>query len=261
MSDQKIQSLRSDLNATQFRIRPDWSKRIAVAKQLGDLQAVDAVDDLQGIIEQNENDVLCLTAIHSLGQIGGRGGTMALGRLLKGDSNNAYFPQIVDALTVIDSDQAIEALIDSWAQVNSQQAAEIQGRLVALGAERVAQPLIAGLTHDSSTVIVKSEQTLRRLSDVTPYLVVALGSKDASEQQVASRLLAEQGLRAIPPLLDALNSDDERVRSAAAKTLTAIGKPAIEGLMAVLVDPDRLFGISRGAPICSGSIIREKFWR
>ncbi len=24
---------------------------------------------------------------------------------------------------------------------------------------------------------------------------------------------------------------------------------------------DRLFGISRGAPICSGSIIREKFWR
>ena len=70
-------------------------------------------------------------------------------------------------------------------------------------------------------------------------LVADLGKKDAVERRDARAALVQIGSEAVPPLLDALDAPQQRVRWEAAKSLAEIAEPAAaERLIAALGDKD-----------------------
>lgn len=135
------------------------------------------------------------------------------------------------------------ALDDADARVREGAAAGL-GRS---GDERAVRPLIAVLEDDDENVRCRVVTALGELggSRALSFLIAALIG-DASEdvRYAAADALGELGSDAVPPLLEALDGENEEVRGWIALALETLGAPAIERSIAETHGDDRRLGPS-----------------
>lgn len=177
MPQQSIQEPINDLRNAKKFFKPDWNKRIAAAKRLGELKATQAVNDLAAVIKENESAELCQAAIQALGQIG--------------------------------DDQAIATLIDAWEYSAPNQNDSITHVLQSFEAEQVVEQLLVAYEHSSPVVREESKKVLQQYADIKRHLIVLMGSKDTTVRNSAKNLLVQFGVPAAPDLVDALRQTDD----------------------------------------------------
>lgn len=202
MSEQSTQELRHELRTAKRFFKPDWDRRMAAAKELGDRKATEAVDDLSSAVRETENPELRQSAVHALGQIGDQ--------------------------------QAVTELIGFWGWADAGLRGTVNQTLMQLDANQTAVPLIEALGQRSKAVRPQAETMLRQIKGATPYLVAALAHENSLVQEAAKALLISKGAQAVPDLIVALEQDSAQVREGASQVLGAIGAPAVDALIQCL---------------------------
>lgn len=237
MSEPSTGELIRDLRSAKRFFRPDWEKRIAAARRLGELRAAQAVGDLAAVIDENESAELCQAAVQALGQIADGSAAKTLALLLKKNRRDLH-PAAIDALEQIGSEQAVAALVGAWESVSTTQKETISQSLVRLGPERAAGVLVAALGHSSPAVQQQSEKVLLQFPSSVPRLIMALAHEDSRVRAGARALLVQRGIQAVPDLVAALGHADDRVSEGAVEALVQIGAPAVEPLISIAIGED-----------------------
>lgn len=235
----------------------DWTEDLASEDALARDEAVQslvacgpqAINALAGALEDERESVRRQAAI-TLGRLGpdASGAIAALTTVLEDDSDETVRRAAAVALASIGG-EGIDILAKALRSDN-----EIVGRaavsaLLSIGT--MARPAIGELTgalaHEDSQIRLDSARALGRMGGQARSATVALGrmletSGDKTEIWVAAGALARLGPAAVASLSGSLESDDIRVRSAAAVALAATG-PSGNAVLAENLTPEDIPGL------------------
>ncbi|HEX2909344.1 MAG TPA: HEAT repeat domain-containing protein [Chloroflexia bacterium] len=164
------------------------------------------------------------------------------------DDNPRIRSIAVYSLVKMRNKQVVEPLLISLKNPESVNIYRVISDLGRLGDVRSIEPLAELLNHPDKTVRVLTTQAIGRVKDekAFPYLLEALGHSDTRVWEAAQTALVRWGERVVEPLIEALKSDNLRLRSKAASTLTSIygkigyehGKRVVEPLIEALKGSD-----------------------
>jgi HEAT repeat protein len=202
-----------------------------------------AVEPLISVLRDGQGD---FRAVEALGEIGDARAVEPLIGILFHQGGNEH---AAEALGKIGNPEAVEPLLLLCASsINSESGGSglraAEAALVRLGTGAV-EPLMEALaSHEIDLVRRSAARALGGIRDAQAIEspVAALGDRGDGGwiREEAKRALARYGSEAVPPLIEALKDDDERVRHGAAQALGRIGDPkAVEPLMAAVRDEDR----------------------
>lgn len=207
----------------------DRDVRYAAAMEIGKARALEHATDLVGIVG-NETDASVNEAV-----------TWALAQL---------------------GEPVVDLLIPKLADPNPiarAQAAHVLSKIKPTG---IAQHLAGVIADEDNVVAIKGFRAATTAGDaaVIPALVARLGSGNGELQDALQVSFAHLGDKAVPALVEALRSDDPRVRADAADVLGRVGSPDADGtaadLAALLHDPD--VDVRLAAVSALGQLDREK---
>ncbi|MHC1610533.1 MAG: HEAT repeat domain-containing protein [Candidatus Methanospirareceae archaeon] len=218
----------------------DWNVRRSVARALGEIKDLRAVEPLIRALEDEDEDVR-KSAAWALGEIGSTKAVEPLIQALR-DEKRDVRRSAVEALGKI-GEPAVEPLIQA---LEDEPESVRLGAVEALGEIRDARaidPLIRALKgreDNSLDIQLSAAQALGKIGDrraVEP-LIHALKDDREEVRWSAAGVLGEIGdRRAVEPLIHALKDDSEEVRKSAAWSLGEIrDKRAIEALIQALRD-------------------------
>ena len=216
------------------------SRAVSVLKEIG--QERDA--DIRTAVEEALTKIGCATwaranAVKALGQIGGESAVAALLSQLK-DPNSTVRLRVVRALAAIGDSRAARPLAKL---LSSEEDAEVREEIAgAFGTQGLVGPAVVAaciraLSDESRSVRSRAARALGRLASPRAALplVGALGDGYWSVRRDAENSIMNLGARAVPPLIDALESRKSVVRLRASRILGAIGDrraaDAIRGLI------------------------------
>lgn len=183
---------------------PTWSVRMAAAEALGQIGEVRAVEPLITLLLDRKAWVRQKTAA-------------ALGQLRD--------VQAVEPLVTV--------LVDDDSRVR-QAAATALGQLAD---DRAVRPLVTALNDADGSVRLAAVTSLGRIWSLPD--VVCIGNVDWRERARGVQAVGQWGdVRAVPPLMAALQDQELRVRKEAAKAFRQLGDEAMEYLMVMLKDGD-----------------------
>ena len=217
MAQQDIQSLLHDITDAKKWFLPDWNTRITAARQLGQLQASEAIAPLYEVVLRNENAELARAALQALGQIGASDALKAVRAVLDKQelvslqhTAVTVLEQAIGSLGSRQDEAAAETLLTLWPELPTSLYPAVEKALRQLGPERVGSRLNAALT------------SLGRISDPA--------------QETIRSLLVAAGAEIVDPLITMLEQDEPRTQREILEILSQIGEPAADGLIKAAVD-------------------------
>jgi HEAT repeat protein len=219
---------------------PNWQVRAAALSTYARLGDARAVPVIMGALKDSDMRVRA-EAARTLGQFNDARATDALIASLNDQSSEVRI-QATFALGRMKEARALaplSTLLNDRDQRVSLAAAESLARMKDPRATRL---LVTSLSDADWRVRTRAAKTLARASaegeivDIAAPLVAALKDKDPVVRFYASTALVALGPEAIPPLVDLLRAEREADRERGVRVLTKIGAPAVEQMIALLLD-------------------------
>jgi HEAT repeat protein len=225
------------------RKNPQKRNRLRTIRALGELKDSRAVSVLKEIGQEHDAEIrqaveealakigsatwARANAVKALGQIGGESAVTALVRQLK-DPNSTVRLRVVRALGGIGDPRSARPLARL---LTSEEDAEVREEIAgAFGTQGLVGPAVVSacvraLSDESRSVRSRAARALGRLASpgAALPLVGALGDSYWSVRRDAENSIMNLGVRAVPPLIDALESRKPVARLRASRILGAIG--------------------------------------
>jgi len=224
-----VEPLTNALKGKSSNVRRD------AADTLGMIGDARAVQPLINILKDNNAEVQ-KRATDALGKIG-KPAVEPLINTLK-DNNVEARKNAADALGKIGDARSIEPLVNALKDRDSYVRSHAATSLGRIGDARAVEPLINVLKDESWSVRHEAASALEQIGDAraeVPLLLYGL-SKDSG---AAVEALAEIGVSAVEPLINALKDEDRDMRANAAAALGYIGdEKALQPLIGALGDED-----------------------
>lgn len=234
---------------------PEGDVRIEAAESLGSIGNPQAVDSLIKSLLDDETDMAIgedefdwdpqwdvqLNAVRALGKIGDPKAIEPFLKILEDDETHDIDEPILQALSQINNDKALEALIGLLKGKNSKLRSKAAAVLGNKNDPRVKTALLSALKDDDKYVRVMAAGALGKNPDekIVAELTLLLKNPDNEIRASVAEIISDiDHPHVVDHILPLLEDNDENVRIKAVEILSDSGDvSALEKLIELLVDP------------------------